>query len=132
MKGTYILVIQLEKNQAIRIGSLETLDFKKGFYYYIGSAMGEKGSSSLINRVKRHLKSEKKIHWHIDYLLDNQFSAIIQLHLIPSRTRLECTLAENIIDRSDDFIKNFGSSDCVCKSHLAYFKEFHSLNQILD
>ncbi|MHA1149778.1 MAG: GIY-YIG nuclease family protein [Promethearchaeota archaeon] len=132
MKGTYILVIQLEKDQKIKIGSLGTLDFKKGFYYYIGSAMGEKGSSSLINRVMRHLKSEKKIHWHVDYILDNQYSTIIQLYLIPLRFRFECLLAKQIINGSDDFIQNFGSSDCTCKSHLAYYQEFHTLNEILD
>ncbi|MHA1293189.1 MAG: GIY-YIG nuclease family protein [Promethearchaeota archaeon] len=98
--------------------------FEKGKYYYIGSAMGEKGSSSLINRVKRHLKppENKKLHWHIDYFLNNKECQIIKLSLIPSAIRLECVIAKELIKRSDGFIKGFGCSDCSCKSHLIYFK----------
>jgi Uri superfamily endonuclease len=123
MKGTYVLIIFMNKNIEISIGSLGPILFKEGFYFYIGSAMGASGSATLVNRVKRHISLDnKKIHWHVDYLLENENSIIIKIVLIPSSYRLECIIAQELLDTSDGYIKNFGSSDCLCESHLIYFK----------
>jgi Uri superfamily endonuclease len=124
MKGTYILEIHIRKNIKLSIGLLGLIYFKKGFYYYIGSAMGSKGSSTLINRVKRHLKNsnEKKKFWHIDYLLENENALITRIILIPCIIKLECEFANYFFQFADNHIRNFGSSDCLCKSHLFYFK----------
>ncbi len=125
MKGSYILVIFLSKQVKVEIGALGALSFSKGYYLYVGSAMGNIGSTTLENRVKRHLtdSANKKIHWHIDYLLNEGFS-ITKLYIVPSLMRLECVIARDIKEVSDSYIKNFGSTDCSCKSHLFYFKEF--------
>ncbi len=126
MKGSYILVLFLSKKVEIEIGALGALSFFKGYYLYVGSAMGNFGSATLENRVKRHLtdSANKKIHWHIDYLLNDEFFLITKLYIVPSLMRLECVIARDIMEVSDSFIKNFGSTDCSCKSHLFYFKEF--------
>lgn len=126
MKGSYILVIYIPEKMEIYIGSLGNLKFNRGFYLYIGSAMGNLGSSSLLNRVKRHIQppEDKKIHWHIDYLLNQKKNIITQLYLIPSLERLECIIAKELLEMTDNFIKNFGSSDCNCQSHLFYMKYF--------
>ena len=64
MKGSYCLIINVEKDTKIKIGKkLGIINFKKGCYVYVGSAM-----NSLESRVKRHLSDNKKKHWHIDYL----------------------------------------------------------------
>ena len=78
MKGSYILVVQLQKTIELLIGALGKLTLKQGFYVYIGSAMGNSGSTTLTNRVKRHVSNSesKKIHWHIDYFLDNKYTLI--------------------------------------------------------
>jgi Uri superfamily endonuclease len=130
MKGSYILVILLEREKIIKIGSLRNIIFSKGFYLYIGSAMGNTGSSTLLNRVKRHFLniSEKKLHWHIDYLLADKSSLIAKLYLIPSIQSLECIVAQELLEKCDNFIKNFGSSDCNCISHLFYFQNFIDIN----
>ncbi len=131
MKGSYILVIYIPEKVIIYIGSLGELTFNQGFYLYIGSAMGNFGSSTLVNRVKRHLQpsENKKTHWHIDYLLNQKRNIISQLYLIPSLERLECIIAKDLLQRyADNHIKDFGSSDCNCKSHLFYFKEFNEFN----
>ena len=131
MKGSYILVIYIPEKVIIYIGSLGELTFNQGFYLYIGSAMGNFGSSTLVNRVKRHLQpsENKKTHWHIDYLLNQKRNIISQLYLIPSLERLECIIAKDLLQRyADNHIKDFGSSDCNCKSHLFYFKEFKEFN----
>ena len=126
MKGSYILVIHIPEIIEITIGALGNVLFDEGFYLYIGSAMGGYGSNTLENRVKRHISSSnnKKTHWHIDYLLNYEKSIITQLYLIPSLYRLECIIAKEIMDFSDDIIEDFGSSDCMCDSHLFYFQQF--------
>ena len=125
MKGTYILIILFQEDTKISVGSLGTIPFKKGYYFYVGSAMGNTGSATLINRVKRHVSppEKKRIHWHIDYLLLNEKSLLIKINLIPSSQKLECIIAQALGNISDGLIENFGSSDCNCKSHLLYFKK---------
>ncbi|MFX1233549.1 MAG: DUF123 domain-containing protein [Promethearchaeota archaeon] len=130
MKGSYLLILSFKKERIIRIGSLGEILFSKGFYLYVGSAMGEKGPTTLLNRVKRHLSNSnsKKVHWHIDYLLADAFTKIIKLYLIPSITALECIIARDLLANSEGYIKGFGSSDCNCVSHLFWFKDFNDIN----
>lgn len=130
MKGSYLLIIFLEKERVIKIGSLGAILFSKGFYLYVGSAMGEKGSSTLLNRVKRHLSNSnsKRVHWHIDYLLTDIFTKVTKLYFIPSITALECIIARDLLANSEGYIKDFGSSDCNCVSHLFWFKNFNDIN----
>ncbi|MHA2005819.1 MAG: GIY-YIG nuclease family protein [Promethearchaeota archaeon] len=124
MKGSYILVTYLPEPVEIDIGALGMLLFNEGFYLYIGSAMGNSGSASLVNRVKRHVlpSNKKKLHWHIDYLLNYENITIMKIYIIPSLQRLECSIAMELMDLANDFLRGFGSSDCNCKSHLYYFK----------
>lgn len=134
MKGTYILVIFLRGNIEIIIGALGKIKFKKGFYLYVGSAMGNSGSVSLINRVNRHISppESKKVHWHIDYLLNNKFTSVYWIYLIPSIQNLECLIANELLSISDGHIKKFGSSDCHCETHLFYFEDFKNLKQLFQ
>ncbi|MBA7469869.1 hypothetical protein ES707_05144 [subsurface metagenome] len=71
-KGTYALVMALKSEAAIVVGRLgrcggtggeSEITFPAGYYVYFGSARG-----GLSTRVGRHLKREKRFHWHIDYL----------------------------------------------------------------
>ncbi|WP_409199490.1 GIY-YIG nuclease family protein [Methanobrevibacter sp. DSM 116169] len=124
MKGTYCLIIELKKDSKIKVGSLGFINFKKGFYIYVGSAM-----SSLESRVKRHLSSSKKKHWHIDYLLLNSNSQIIDVIFNISDSKIECDLAKYILN-DGLVVENFGSSDCKCISHLIYFENKNNSLQI--
>ena len=134
MKGSYILCIFLPNETRIRIGSLGLLAFPKGYFLYIGSAMGGNSSTSLENRAKRHISEShhKKLFWHIDYLLASDISVMIKIYLIPSLNRLECVLAGEIMSFCDNYIKGFGSSDCSCFSHLMYLKDFQEIKQIFS
>jgi Uri superfamily endonuclease len=125
MKGTYILVILIPENIDITIGALGRISFEKGTYLYVGSGMGT-SSAALEIRVNRHLKlsTQKKAHWHIDYLLNHKGSIISKVFLIPSSNPLECVIAKELNNVSDIIINKFGSSDCKCKSHLFYVKHF--------
>ena len=128
MQGSYILVIVVDDEIDIPIGKLGNIIFKKGVYSYIGSAMGKIGSSTLENRIKRHIKypQQKNNHWHIDYLLENNEVYLLKLFLIPHTQKLECIIARELLSISDGFIRRFGSSDCSCQSHLTYFKDLDS------
>ena len=134
MKGSYILLIFLLDETRIRIGSLGLLTFPKGYYLYVGSAMGGNSSTSLENRVRRHISEShhKKLFWHIDYFLANDISIMIKIYLIPSLIRLECVLAGEILSVCDNYVKGFGSSDCLCSSHLLYFKDFPEIKRIFN
>ncbi|MFX0105867.1 MAG: DUF123 domain-containing protein [Candidatus Hodarchaeota archaeon] len=134
MKGSYILVVFVKKNIELIIGALGKTTFNKGYYFYIGSAMGNSGATTLINRVKRHISSQnnKKVHWHIDYLLTNKNVVINYIYIIPSLQNLECLIANELLNISDGYIKKFGSSDCLCNSHLLYFKDFKSLEKLIQ
>lgn len=113
-KGTYILRIRLKNGKKIKFGKNEIF-FKRGYYYYVGSAMGN--SNNLKRRIGRHLKDDKKIHWHIDYLL--MYGKIDKIYT--TNKKVECDVAEEFLKKFD-FIEGFGCSDCKCKSHLFYMK----------
>jgi len=124
MKGAYILSIYLGKSINLEIGALGNIYFARGVYFYVGSAMGDSGPMALENRIKRHISPSynKKSRWHIDYFLEDSNSYIVRIYLIPSLQTLECVLAQELMKTSDDYIEDFGSSDCRCKSHLFYFE----------
>ncbi len=115
MKGSYCLIVEVNNEKAITIGKkLGKVTFKKGFYVYVGSAM-----NSLTARINRHLSDEKKLHWHIDYLLKN--AEITDVIYTQSSEKVECDLS-NYLSKKTVGIKDFGCSDCKCESHLYYFK----------
>ena len=131
MKGSYILVVFIDRDIKLIIGALGKIKFQKGFYLYTGSAMGNSGSVTLIARIRRHVSppESKKVHWHIDYLLNNKYSYVYCLYMIPSLQNIECLIANELLNVSDGHINKFGSSDCLCKSHLLYFKDFKLLKE---
>ena len=107
----------MKKSEKLKIGQLyQDYKFKKGYYVYIGSAM-----NSLVARINRHLSDEKKLHWHIDYLLKNESSEIRDVLFNVSDKKIECDLASTIALNGEE-VPKFGCSDCNCSSHLIYFK----------
>jgi Uri superfamily endonuclease len=112
LKGSYILLIELGEDELISVGRLGTIAFPRGSYAYVGSAMG-----GLEQRISRHLRKNKSLHWHVDYLLEK--AIVKEVIICQSEERLECTIAQALA-RKLSFIPGFGSSDCKCASHL-YF-----------
>jgi len=112
MKGTYLLVMELTHDTSILIGKQGMIDFQKGYYTYVGSAL-----NGLEQRILRHLRSSKKIHWHIDYFL--QSATIVEIFYTEKIQREECTIARILASRLRS-IPGFGCSDCSCESHLFY------------
>jgi Uri superfamily endonuclease len=115
-KGTYCLVIKLDRGRSIRIGARPPARFPGGFYCYVGSAM-----NGLEKRIGRHMSREKALHWHIDYLLEH--ARVVDVKSIESKNRVECGLSRDVAGLSDGTpMRGFGSSDCSCGSHLHYFR----------
>lgn len=112
MKGSYILLIHLNQDRSLQVGKKHILLFKKGYYVYVGSAL-----NGIEQRIHRHLRSKKRIHWHIDYLL--KYGKIKHVFYKESRRKEECEIAA-FFARKLASIKGFGCSDCRCKSHLFY------------
>ena len=112
MIGSYVLLIKLKDNTSINIGKLGIFDFKKGFYVYVGSAL-----NGLEIRINRHLRTNKKIHWHIDYLLE--IGEIIKIFYLENFEKEECKISNEFKKRLH-FFEGFGCCDCKCKSHLFY------------
>ncbi len=103
----------------MKVGALGKLKFPKGHYAYVGSAL-----NNLEKRVERHLRKEKKIKWHIDYLLRK--GKVKEVYYKKGNQREECKIARKLAKKFNS-IKNFGSSDCQCSSHLFYSKDQKNL-----
>lgn len=115
MKGCYCLIINIDEEKTIRIGKkLGKVTFNKGCYVYVGSAM-----NSLKARINRHLSNEKRLHWHIDYLLEN--AEITDVMFNESSRKIECDLSQYLAAKTTG-VEDFGCSDCNCESHLYHFK----------
>jgi Uri superfamily endonuclease len=112
LKGIYALVIRLENDAAYNIGALGMISFKKGLYIYVGSAQ-----TNLEERVRRHLRKEKRLFWHIDYLLGSNMAKAEKVFHMKGDKAAECVVANEVGKRGEP-IMGFGSSDCNCKSHL--------------
>jgi len=122
MKGTYILIIKFEEEKTIEIGKLGKINFKDGFYVYVGSAL-----NGLEQRIDRHLRKTKKKHWHIDYFLD--FSCITDIFFLEDDDKKECKIVKKL-EKHLFSINGFGSSDCRCKSHLFFGSQEEITNLI--
>jgi sugar fermentation stimulation protein A len=128
-QGSYLLILNLKKNQNIHVGKLGKISFKKGFYIYVGSAM-----ANLSKRMERHRRIRKRHYWHIDKL-----RAVAEFHsglAIRSSKRLECEIANALSGIAEWGIPGFGSSDCSCETHLFGMKsdplhseDFHKVLQ---
>jgi Uri superfamily endonuclease len=117
-QGTYLLTIGLDQPVELIIGRLGSFAFRAGCYAYAGSALGPGGVQA---RLARHARAQKRLHWHIDYLL--QRSHLLESWQVACRTRLECTWAAALSQLSGAQIPvpRFGASDCHCPGHLIYW-----------
>ncbi|MEO2152275.1 MAG: DUF123 domain-containing protein, partial [Thermococcus sp.] len=114
MKGSYFLVIRLEEGRRIRTQG-KAFELRPGYYVYIGSAM-----NSLEKRVARHFRREKRLHWHIDYLLKE--AELLRAYLIPSEVKLEEDLSREV-SRFGQAVPGFGAGDVKVSTNLYRFED---------
>ncbi len=128
-RGSYLLILRMNRNRRIQVGRLGKLLFRSGYYVYVGSAM-----QNLSARIARHARLRKKLHWHVDYL--RQAASEVVALPIRSSLRQECEVAlalDGVLERGPT---GFGSSDCDCPGHLFWSKtsplqvpDFHAVLQ---
>jgi len=123
MRGAYILLIKLSNSYEAVVGSLGRLNLEKGYYAYVGSALND-----LDARIGHHLKIKKKLHWHIDYLLNK--ANVENVFFKEGEEREECEFAYEL-NKHFQSIDKFGSSDCNCKSHLFYSEDHSELRSAI-
>jgi len=124
VKGCYVLVARIALGQEIGVGRLGTIRFNAGYYAYTGS-----GRRSVEGRIARHLRRErKKLHWHIDYLLER--AEITGVYIYTGDGISECSIARRMMPLCSH-VRGFGCSDCRCGSHLFYCSEESGLRRAI-
>ncbi len=113
-RGSYLIVLKLDHDKEIQVGSLKHQLFRAGYYVYVGSAM-----ANLSRRIEHHRKLRKTAHWHLDTL--RKHTGFVADLPICSSKRIECELARTILSIAQSCISQFGSSDCDCPGHLFWF-----------
>ncbi len=113
LPGAYALKIDIDK--PARLPSHRFTGFlAPGHYCYVGSAHGPGGIRA---RCARHLRQDKRKHWHVDWLT----GVAVGLAASPHSGETECGLLTRLLatGRVSIPVLGFGSSDCrSCPSHL--------------
>jgi Uri superfamily endonuclease len=112
---SYQLRIDVKRPVRIRVGRLGNFLFPAGRYIYTGSA-----KRNLEARIARHLRKEKTLRWHIDWLLSASGVTVAE---VSRSCEGECALNQKIAGKI--VVPGFGASDCHygCGSHLRYLGE---------
>lgn len=109
---TYQLLIEVDRPVWVSVGRFGRFEFAAGRYVYTGSA-----KRHIEARIARHLAQEKKIRWHIDYLLAAPGVRVLTVRRLAMP---ECEA--NMSVGGEVSVPGFGSSDCRagCASHLMW------------
>ena len=140
--GVYIMVMHLDHDLDLEVGSKGMMHFKAGYYMYVGSA-----KANLTKRIERHKRKRKKMHWHLDYfrghcemiagvpirtsglpleswsLTHEPYPSMPSMPDPDIEVSVECALADAVGAIAEWEVPKFGSSDCYCTSHLFGMKE---------
>ena len=102
----------MDSTLGLQVGRLGWFEFPAGVYVYTGSA-----KRGLEARIARHQRADKKLRWHIDYLLAAPGVRILK---VVRSWRDECRLNQG--SPGEIAVPGFGASDCKsgCGGHLKY------------
>jgi Uri superfamily endonuclease len=122
--GVYVLIWRLTGTLRLEVGRLGQVDLPPGWVLYVGSACGPGG---LAARVGRHLRAEKRTHWHVDALAGRE--PVCAVWAVESTRRLECVWAGAVAGLAGAGVPapGFGSSDCRCPAHLFHLPDLATL-----
>jgi len=117
--GTYALILSCASNARIQVGRLGTMQVRRGYYVYLGSALGPGG---LRARIAHHQKLAARPHWHIDHLRAHTRLHSVWLSYGGIRHEHEWARAMLKVKDASIPVPGYGASDCSCPSHLYFFK----------
>ena len=111
---SYQLCIDVKRPVRLQVGRLGLFLFPAGRYIYTGSA-----KRNFEARIARHMRKEKTLRWHIDWLLS---APGVTVATVARSCKDECMLNQRA-HRGKIVAPGFGASDCRngCGSHLLYF-----------
>lgn len=114
--GLYVLIMKMDACVSARVGKIGQISFRPGYYAYCGSAR-----RNLLHRLSRHMRQQKELRWHIDYLTCRTDVKVISTRIFPYGQMMECQLNTLVQELPNAVpIPRFGCSDCHCKSHLTF------------
>jgi Uri superfamily endonuclease len=116
--GTYALILFCPRHKLIQIGRLGILELRRGFYVYVGSALGPGGVRA---RIAHHRKLSARPHWHIDYLRPHTRLDRVWYSQDPVRHEHQWARLVRALGGASVPLARFGASDCRCASHLFFF-----------
>ena len=122
VKGAYALLIEVSSKAKLVVGALGVMEFNPGIYVYVGSALGPGGIEA---RVARHLKGEKRLKWHIDYLLAAEGVSVRKVIFSEAGRGDECRVVGVLKELGLKVVDRFGACDCKmgCGGHLLHCGE---------
>ncbi|MCX7846443.1 MAG: GIY-YIG nuclease family protein [bacterium] len=120
-----MLLIRLRDSYRLTLAR-HTWCLPPGWYLYVGSAQ-----RSLTVRLRRHFRTQKRRHWHIDYLLRR--GTLVTARIYPGMSRpAEAQLAQawcRVLGANP--IPSFGASDSSAPTHLIHFARRRSVEESL-
>jgi Uri superfamily endonuclease len=116
--GTYVLLMAATQRRRLTIGRLGALAVREGCYCYVGSARGPGG---LRARLRHHLGTARRLHWHIDYLRRAARPVAAWFSDDPSCSEHAWADILRAMPGASIPLRRFGASDCKCNSHLFWF-----------
>jgi Uri superfamily endonuclease len=118
LPGTHLLLLACDRQTELSIGRLGKMNTRHGYYLYVGSAFGPGGVQA---RIRHHERITARPRWHLDYL--RTVTGFVDAWCVYQR-RCEHQWAQKLLQdkRTAMPLKNFGSSDCNCVTHLFYLK----------
>lgn len=143
--GTYLLHLQVSDDLRICYGRFQQgrpLFTPAGPYLYVGSALSQRGATSLARRLLRHATrangpphpirphlqaifncqppAAKRLHWHIDFLLEQTAVSLRHATLLFSATPQETAVARWLQQHpaTAPLAPGLGASDHPRQSHL--------------
>lgn len=117
---SYQLHICVTQPIRVLVGAWGEREFPPGHYIYTGSAR-----RNLSARIARHLRSHKRLRWHIDYLLNDPH---VHITTVTTSKQAECRWHQATAGRV--LHPGFGASDCRadCGGHLLYVSSAESIS----
>ncbi|MCB8953179.1 MAG: GIY-YIG nuclease family protein [Ardenticatenales bacterium] len=151
--GTYLLSIELSQAVNVAFGRFQqgrVFVLAAGIYVYVGSALGQRGATTLPRRLLRHAsrgvgpphpirgeltrafaamglahmaqppRQPKRLHWHVDYLLEMPASSLTHIIAFGDNQRRESDLAHWLTGRADMRViaAGIGARDLPGETHL--------------
>jgi Uri superfamily endonuclease len=162
--GAYLLAVNLSQDLAVHSGRYQAgtpVYLRAGSYVYVGSALGAAGQP-LAARVARHLRrvppappqhllsqwldhlgrtgiavrpsGPKRLHWHIDYLLDEPTVDVTAIAAYLDGTQTEHTLTARLAARPGVSAPalGLGAQDHVGHTHLLRLESTHVWADLLQ